>query len=52
MSDLGNRFNASASSLVMKPASFSCGSGDDETREPVEMMKCLAVSVAADVSRL
>ena len=44
---LGSRFSASASSLVMKPTSFSCGNGAGATREPVAMTKCLAVSFLA-----
>ena len=43
MSDFGSFFSATASSLVMKPTSFSCGSGGGATREPVAMTKCFAV---------
>ena len=45
MSDLGNRLSATASSLVMKPASLSSGSGDGATLEPVAMTKYFAVSI-------
>ena len=42
MSDFGSFFSATASSLVMKPTSFNCGSGDGATLEPVAMTKFLA----------
>ena len=43
MSDLGNRFNASALSLVMKPTPFSCGNGDGAYAGACGNDECLAV---------
>ena len=52
MSDFGNFFSATASSLVMKPTSSSCGSGDGATREPVAMTKCFWRSSFLAVAQL